>query len=436
MTGPSANALVFGRHWKKKLRQDPLAPRVLAALRKDYEPYAQKVLDRARRENPVIDDVIKNDLAETARHVLEHFRTLLMLPTSKIDELGPDPMAFVRAHGVRRAHGGVPLRAVLQAYRTGHKSFWSAICDTITTVTKDADIGLKTTMALSDYCIDYTDLISVVVADAYIATESLLAAQRTRVSIAVVQELLRGENPQSDEARCRCAQERILNGNPMVVIVARDAGANPRSVQDLGALAQLLESALPQDKFGRIIEPRGDEVVAVLSSSVEPGLRAVTALRHALSQNRAATADSVRVGVGLDVDRISDLPHSYKEALAAIGIFDKAKTVTHLADVSVDHYLRFAADATARRLAPPWSMALADGKFGETLEAFARASLNVKACASLLDVHGNTIYHRLNAIKRATGIDPRTHAGLSNLLAIMSVVTNAERERPRRQPKA
>jgi sugar diacid utilization regulator len=95
--------------------------------------------------------------------------------------------------------------------------------------------------------------------------------------------------------------------------------------------------------------------------------------------------------------------------------------VSHLAEMSVDEYLRHSADATARRLAPAWSAGLSNGKLGETLHAFGRASLNVKICARLLDVHTNTIYHRLNSIKQSTGVDPRTYAGLSNLLAIMAL---------------
>jgi carbohydrate diacid regulator len=177
-----------------------------------------------------------------------------------------------------------------------------------------------------------------------------------------------------------------------------------------------------------VVEPNHHEVVAVLSSSAEPGLRAARALSHAFKRSGRAAAQQFRIGVGLDVDRIADLPQSYKEAVTAISALDGTDIVRHLASINLDRYLRYSANKTARRLTPSWSAKLAEGKFGKTLEAFARASLNVKTCARLLDVHTNTVYHRLNAIKRKTGVDPRTYAGLSNLLAIISLSESSGRD--------
>src|SRR5580765_5720190 len=181
-----SDARAFGDAWKKKLQTDPLAVRVVTALWREREALSAPVIARTRRENPVIDAVIAADQPETIRHVLEHFRALLSLPTQRLADLGEEPLAFVRMHGVRRARAGVPLLAVLQAYRTGHKGFWAALCDMITRLAPDAQSGLRTTMLLSDYCIEYTDLISIVVTEAHIAEEALLAAQRTRISIAVL----------------------------------------------------------------------------------------------------------------------------------------------------------------------------------------------------------------------------------------------------------
>jgi DNA-binding PucR family transcriptional regulator len=55
------------------------------------------------------------------------------------------------------------------------------------------------------------------------------------------------------------------------------------------------------------------------------------------------------------------------------------------------------------------------------LHAFAEASLNIKECAHILDVHNNTIYHRLNRIEKLTGIDPRTYEGLTQLLTVLAI---------------
>jgi hypothetical protein len=355
--------------------------------------------------------VIANDQAETMRHVLQHFRAMLSLPTARAAELGDEPLAFVREHGVRRARAGVPLIAVLQAYRTGHRSFWSAMCDMINRFSTNAEDGLRATMLLSDYCIDYTDLISTAVTDAYLAEEAQLAAQRARVSVAVVEDLLKGALPSSDEALALCGTQNIGGAAPMTVLVARDRN-EPFPAQARGALARAIEAALPPSEFGRLVEVRQDEVVAVAS-----GERVSARIAQALAA--IAPGNGVRIGIGLDVAAVAGLPRSYREALAAIAILDAP--VAYLGDAAIDTYLRHTADATARRLAPAWSGTLAADGHVQTLRAFADSNLNVKACANRLKVHNNTVYHRLNRIRRLTGIDPRTYAGLSQLLTALAI---------------
>ena len=60
-----------------------------------------------------------------------------------------------------------------------------------------------------------------------------------------------------------------------------------------------------------------------------------------------------------------------------------------------------------------------------TLDAFAAADLNVKACARRLGLHTNTIYHRLNRVQGLTGVDPRTYHGLSQLM--MALMLGSQR---------
>jgi sugar diacid utilization regulator len=418
----------FGRLWRERLESDPLAARVVATLWHDRERYATPVMARARRENPVIDTVIESDFAETRLHVLEHFRALLSLPTAHAAELGDDPLAFVRAHGVRRARAGVPLRAVLQAYRTGHKSFWSAICDKLNDIGANAETSIQTTMLLSDYLIDYTDLISVVVTDAYIAEESQLAAQRTRLSIAVLESLLRGERPHSREGRELCETLGITAGRSLVAFAVRQAEPEPAmSAQERSAAMRQIDAALPHATFGRLIDLRLNEIAGIISCAESAGVAATRILRQGLSAANGRWNAALAVGIGLDAAAIEELPRSYAEAVAAIEISGARRPVAHLGEVSVDAWLRHKADATARRLTPAWTNALRDSRLVPTLEAFAAASLNVKACANLLKVHNNTVYHRLNSVRRLTGVNPRTYAGLSHLLAVASLERKAER---------
>jgi len=411
----------FSRTWAGRVAADPLAAEVIETLWIRRESFAAPVLQRARSESPVIDAVVAGDFPETLAHVLEHFRALLALPAARAQELGDDPMGFVRRHGVRRAQGGAPLQAVLQAYRTGHKSFWAAMSALIQQLSGDAESGMRAAMLLSEYCIDYTDLISRIVTDAYLEEEAKLAEERTRLGLAVVEDLLGGAAPRMEQGWRLCNELGLADGLPMAVAVARwrGDGDGAFAARALSLLARGVEAALPREGFGRIVGVRGLEVVAVVAAPAAPGERTTRALRDTAA-SLSAEAGPFRIGVGLDVAAIADLPASFRQALIALELA-AGEGVSHLSETGVDDYLRRTADATARQLAPPLPVTLRDGELGRTIEAFAAADLNVKACARRLGVHNNTVYHRLNQVRRMTGADPRTYAGLSTLITALTI---------------
>jgi DNA-binding PucR family transcriptional regulator len=57
----------------------------------------------------------------------------------------------------------------------------------------------------------------------------------------------------------------------------------------------------------------------------------------------------------------------------------------------------------------------------ETIRAFAAADLNVANAAQRMQVHPNTVRYRLQQIATKTGYDPRTFAGLVELLCILEI---------------
>jgi hypothetical protein len=422
----SGEVAEFQKRWAERVAQEPLAKRVLAELWTHREAHIRPILDFARSQNPIIDPIIQSEPVEMTQHVADHFSALLALPTEHGERRGwsadTTPLDFVVRHGVRRARAGVPLRAVLQAYRSGHRSFWTIMCAEIDRLSPDSPAGMRATMLLSDYCIDYTDMISLVLTDAYVAESGRLESDRARLTSAVVDDLLRGHLPERDEARQLCAHNGLGDGNAMVVVLAR-----PAVSQASGMLAQhrelaaLLDRVLPTDQFGRLIEARADDVVAVISGGAHPGARVAEALRGDARAVLRSWLDIGRIGLGLEVSTIAELPRALVEATVALELRGDHPPIRHLQEIDVQAYFRHTADQTARRLLPALTDEVTAPPLADTLAAFAAANLNVKACARAQGVHTNTIYYRLNRVQKLTGLDPRSFAALAALLTAMQV---------------
>jgi PucR-like helix-turn-helix protein/diguanylate cyclase with GGDEF domain len=416
----------FSQTWSARLGTDPMAHGVIKALWRERETYAQRLVDMARG-NPDFHTGIDPDYGQTTRHVLEHFDAFLRLATGGAMEPAGDPLSFIRSHAVLRARQQFPLTALLRAYRSGHKGFWLAMRQLVQQLAASAEEAMRTALLLSDYAMEYTDLISVAVTGAYLEEERQLAAQRTRVSIAVLEDLLGGTTPESEEGRTLCARAGLSNGRSMVVLVAQPLRTADvpveTAVHALAAVVAWIEaSVLALPGFGRLVDIRAEQVIAIASGESEVGRAVAAALRAGAKSAAAAKAGPGYIGIGLDVTTVAELPRSYAEARSALEMADERRPITHLADIDIDAYLRRTADPTARRLIPRSIDALvADKAAADTLAAFADADLNVKRCANYLGVHNNTIYHRLNRIHRLTGIDPRSFAGLRALTTALQL---------------
>jgi hypothetical protein len=148
----SSDVSNFQQRWGQRIAQDGQARRVIAALWKHREHHIAPVLEFARTQNPIIDLIARAEPLEMAQHVRDHFHALLALPSAAAGgrgrAAGADPLGFVVRHAVRRAQEGAPLRAVLQVYRSGHKSFWSIMCKVIDQLSQAPQAGMRTTMLL------------------------------------------------------------------------------------------------------------------------------------------------------------------------------------------------------------------------------------------------------------------------------------------------
>jgi len=100
----------------------------------------------------------------------------------------------------------------------------------------------------------------------------------------------------------------------------------------------------------------------------------------------------------------------------------------HFSDIHLPDLLVRRADQVAVRLIPAWARQLHSAEHNRsrelihTIRVFADCNFNVKSTAQVLGVHTNTVYFRLNRLKKISDLDPRSYAGTSAILTALRLL--------------
>jgi sugar diacid utilization regulator len=141
----------------------------------------------------------------------------------------------------------------------------------------------------------------------------------------------------------------------------------------------------------------------------------------------------------MDTSEIRTLPLACQEAERAVEFTCTDRPVMHFGEIDLMEFLVRRPDAAAQRLIPTWAGRLKEadgsksGALSRTIRQFAACDLNVKRTARDLNLHTNTVYFRLNHVRKLTGIDPRSYLGLSLLLTTLQMINTdakADAHRP------
>lgn len=189
----------------------------------------------------------------------------------------------------------------------------------------------------------------------------------------------------------------------------------------------MLSRASPRHKMPEET-PAGHIRDVIVASDADPARGFLKVLRRHGFGRRAANGLATGLGVSLDATGVARLPESLEEARLALEFASAARPLMHFAEIDLPEFLIRRADKTAFRLIPA---SMRDpigadggqpGELSRTIRAFAECNLNVKQTARRLDVHPNTVYFRLNRIRKLTGTDPRTFSGASLLLTVLRLM--------------
>jgi len=419
------------RKWGDRLRKTSLAKAVIVGLRTRADEIWKYAFDLLQRESPEYRNSVDDEFTrESKAHCNELLRMITAIAACEVRKSAADPFDFVRTHAQWRARHHVPLVASLHAYRTAHKTYSEISQDALGKQGTPKEI-VGAQRVLSEFWIEFFDHVDHVLAEAHAAEDALFVAQETRSYAQLVNGLLRGVAPAGQDLRRLCDMRGIRTGAPLAVAVAKPLLVRGHHVDRevaLRSLARRLEQALPATVFGMLIDVQNDQVTAIVCSERDTGRNFLQALRRGGFAKRSADGQSAGIGVSADASEIALLPQAVEEASIAIDYASAKQPLMHFPDIYLPDLLMRRADQVADRLIPAWARQLHSSEHDQsrelihTIRVFADCSFNVKFTAQTLGVHTNTVYFRLNRLKRISGLDPRSYAGTSTILTALRLL--------------
>jgi sugar diacid utilization regulator len=380
-----------------ELREDELAEAMLGAILGDIGSY-----DRPGGET------LLNDVRE---HCRLHVDLLL-----KSLRAGRDPdradLGFAREAAARRVHQGIPLDGLLQAFRVGHRTLWQAIVDEAAT----SPAGREAAIRLAGDAMEYIDLASTHVAEAYLRESGQLAELIQRRRRDLLENLLAGRLP--DDAETETLGLGLERDADLLVAVASlqdSPGADDR------ALAEAANSIAASIGSRALVVVRQDEVAAVLPLSGKSPETIGIALDVARVSAEREHAIRMQIGVSGVCRGLAEVAQRYLEAHQALRRSGPDRPIVSLSELSPFEHLVASADRSTRASIALEAAPLLESSHAalmETLRAYLDSDLDVARTAETLYVHPNTVRYRLRRISDLTGLDTQRFSGLVELLTI------------------
>jgi hypothetical protein len=335
-------------------------------------------------------------------------------------QLQREDVPVVREHAARRVHQGVSLEAFLHAYRAALFSYWDACVEEASRLDISRDAGFR----LARFVLDAIDTVTTHAAEAYLREETRVRTQSGREARDLVERLIRGQAI-GDRGRHPSAPGLDPTA-PLVTVVGRiDATTLPVG-EALQAARDELEEGMSVGKARPLVAIRQGEIVLVAAGTSWRG--GVARLRAARQRTLDVHGIDIRYGVSLPSPGFPSVQRAYREAELSLSYTSSVRPIASLEDLSSLECALIGANATTRAVIASKGgalQALSDedrSTAAKTVRAFSQADLNVARAAEQMHLHPNTVRYRLERIATTTGHDPRTFAGLVELLCILEML--------------
>ena len=212
----------------------------------------------------------------------------------------------------------------------------------------------------------------------------------------------------------------------MIVVVGRVEGSAAPVPDALQAARETLGDAMSVGRARPLIAIRQGEIVLITPAAALA--RRATSIRAARQRALDDQDTDIRYGVSGPASGFPGIASAYREAALSLSYSSAARPVVSLGDLSSLECALISSDSTVKAMImskgaelkalPSEELAMVKA----TVRAFAASDLNVNRAATTLFVHANTVRYRLRRIDETTGYDPRTFAGLLELVCLIDTL--------------
>jgi hypothetical protein len=425
-----------------------ICDRVADRLEAEADDLAETMTDAVFDEIPEYGAIASADVRATVlAHSVDHMRAVVLavrtwtLPTA-------EELRFVNARAALRASQRIPLSALLQSYRLGHRTVWERMVRVLARLDND----LNAALALTTLTLNYTELISGALAEGYVERQRGMLVQLDRDRRDLLETLLHGAVDRPDQLQ-RASHFALVPGGDFLVVVMACLGEAPlargadqggfgtptragrwrsetATGEVLSGAAEVLRHHLAMGVAQPFVVVRHGEVVSIAPvARARPA--AIARLVRLAHTQLAQKGEHCAVGISTLCAGLGEVARGYREARYAVESVAPEAGVRVLLDLRVSDYLVERADGTALRMIPPTarrffeSPAPGDRILVETLRAYADANLSVRLAAEQLAVHPNTISYRLHKLGRVLERDLSTFSDLVEVLTWAQVIDHA-----------
>jgi hypothetical protein len=385
------------------------------------------MLERILEEEPAYRRLSPAELADVTALIVRNSR--LMAAALSGHRVQREQLAYVSEHVRNRVRVGIPLEAVLQAYRTAMNVFWEESTAEVARLGLSRDAAVEVARRLSEAM----DTLTTHAAATYVREESRLRALSDKAARDLLEALLRGDPSVLLDEPHHAAPGLDPQGD-LLVIVGRVSTEEQPLTRALDTAARALGDALATRRVSPLLVVRDRAVVAVVgaaASDVEDADHQAERLLAARAALLAETGIDLHCGISSRCAGFAQVAAAYDEAALAVSRATDRRPVVSLAALPALAHLLMGATGTTRGLLREKAGVLPTHKpdallaLRQTLTGFADADMNITRAAAALHIHENTLRYRLRRIREQSGHDPQTFHGLVELLCLLEVVEEA-----------